>query len=334
MKKALKIAAALIAAAAVITGGTFIIMDKNTEKLVGNVSFEDTDTKDKDVIYFLNTGSSDAILIQSQGHFAMIDAGEDNDNPRGFANLEYTGYEQEILEFLKKTAADENGRVHLDFVLGTHSHSDHIGGFDTIINDENVFIDKAFLKEYHSENINDKEVREWDNQEVYDQMVNALNQKAVPIISEISSEPFKFGNFTLTILNTDYDNRSEKIGENDNSLVVLAEKDGCKALLTGDLDNYNHDEEKVGELVGKVDLLKVGHHSYSHSSEKKFLTAVQPKVSVITNSYKGSDKRTLRRIAKYTDSKIIFTNDECGIAAVFEHNEIHYKNNFGIEKKY
>lgn len=330
MKKALKITAALIVAAAVIAGGAAVITNEKTKKLVGNVAFEEIDIKDKDVIYFLNTGSSDAILIQSQGHFAMIDAGEDNDNPRGFSNLEYTGYEQEILEFLKQTVGDENGIVQLDFVLGTHSHSDHIGGFDTIINDENVFVDKAYLKEYHSENINDKEIREWDNQEVYDQMVNALNQKAVPIISEISSEPFKFGNFTLTILNTDYDNRSEKIGENDNSLVVLAEKDGCKALLTGDLDNYNHDEEKIGELVGKVDLLKVGHHSYSHSSEKKFLMAVNPEVSIVTNSYKGADKRTIRRIAKYTDSEIIFTNDECGIAAVFENNEIKYMNNTGI----
>lgn len=330
MKKAFKIITAFVAALAVAAGGTFIIMENNTKKLVGNVTFENTDTKDKDVIYFLNTGSSDAILIQSQGHFAMIDAGEDNDNPRGFSNLEYIGYEQEILEFLKKNISDENGRVHLDFVLGTHSHSDHIGGFDTIIQDENVFADKAYLKEYHSKNINKREIREWDNQEVYDQMVNALNQKSIPIISEISSEPFKFGNFTLTILNTEYEDGSRKVGENDNSLVVLVEKDGCKALLTGDLDNYNHDEEKIGELVGKVDLLKVGHHSYSHSSEKNFLKSVRPEVSIITNSYEGADKRTIRRIAKYTDSEILFTNDEGGIAAVFENSEIKYVNSIGI----
>lgn len=104
----------------------------------------------------------------------MIDAAEDNDNPRGFANLAYKGYEEEILEWLKKNIADENGKIHFDFILGTHAHSDHIGGFDTIINDENVYIDKAYLKEYHSESINDYEVDKWDNQEVYDQMVEAL----------------------------------------------------------------------------------------------------------------------------------------------------------------
>ena len=300
------------------------------KRFLKNSDFSNTDIKNEDAIYFLNTGASDAIIIQSNGHYAMIDAAEDNDNPRGFANLEYKGYEEEILDWLKKNIADENGSVHLDFVLGTHAHSDHIGGFDTIINDENVFVDKAYLKEYHSENINDHEVTKWDNQEVYDQMIEALTKKSIPIISEISSEPFTFGNFTLTMLNTGYEDGSRKVGENDNSLVVLVEKDGAKALLTGDLDNYNNDEESVAEIVGKVDLLKVGHHSFAHSTEKNFLQTVSPKVSVITNSYAHTDKRTLRRIAKYTKSKITCTDDERGIGAIFKNGGIIYTHNIGL----
>lgn len=332
MKKILKIAVAVILCIAVF-GGSFILIDKNTmdKRLENDTVFSETDTKGKDVIYFLNTGSSDAIVLQSQGHFAMIDSGEDNDNPRGFSALEYKGYEQEILGFLRENASDENGKIHLDFVLGTHSHSDHIGGFDTIISDENVFIDKAYLKEYHAENINEHEVEDWDNQEVYDQMVEALNSKSVPIVSDISSEPFAFGNFTLTILNTEYEDGSRKVGENDNSLVVLVEKDGRKALLTGDLDNYNQDEVKIGEQVGKVDLLKVGHHSYSHSTEKEFLELVNPEMSVVTNSYEHADKRTLKRIGKYTDSSILFSNDEGGIAVIFENGEMIYVKEAGLK---
>ena len=72
------------------------------------------------------------------------------------------------------------------------------------------------------------------------------------------------------MLNTEYENGNRKVGENDNSLVVLVEKNGKKALLTGDLDNYNHDEEKIADIAGKVDLLKVGHHSFAHSTEKSF----------------------------------------------------------------
>ena len=35
-----------------------------------------------DRIHFLNTANSDAILIESNGKFALIDSGEGNSNPR------------------------------------------------------------------------------------------------------------------------------------------------------------------------------------------------------------------------------------------------------------
>ena len=132
------------------------------------------------------------------------------------------------------------------------------------------------------------------------------------------------------MLNTEYENGNRKVGENDNSLVVLVEKNGKKALLTGDLDNYNHDEEKIADIAGKVDLLKVGHHSFAHSTEKKFLKTVSAAVSVITNSYRHTDKRTLGRITKYTKSKVICTDDEGGIAAIFKDGDIIYTNNIGL----
>lgn len=331
MKKSIKIMAAVTAAAVAATGISMLAVSKNTKsKFMTEKDFKLINPADEDAIYFLNTGSSDAIILQSNGHFAMIDAGEDNDNPRGFPALTYKGYEDEIIEILKKTAADENGNVHLDFILGTHSHSDHIGGFDTIINDNSIFIDKAYIKEYRSNNIRTEEIDEWDNREVYDQMVTALKNKNIPIISDMNSEPFKFGNFTLTMLNTEYDNGTKKIGENDNSIVVLVEKDGKRALLTGDLDNKSHDEERIAETVGKIDLLKVGHHSYAGSTEKRFLKGVSPEVSIITNDYAHSDKRTLSRIAFYTKSKISFTVDEGGITAIFKNGEIIYTNHTGL----
>ena len=43
-------------------------------------------------IHFLNTGSSDCIIIESNGHFAMVDAGEDSDYPANKPHLNYPGY--------------------------------------------------------------------------------------------------------------------------------------------------------------------------------------------------------------------------------------------------
>ena len=49
-------------------------------------------TAGADRIHFLNTGNSDAILLESDGHFALIDAGDSSDNYRRKHGA--VGYEQ------------------------------------------------------------------------------------------------------------------------------------------------------------------------------------------------------------------------------------------------
>jgi len=285
------------------------------------------DNKGNDLIHFLNTGSSDAILLESAGHFALIDCAEDSDNPRGFEELNYKGYEDVVLDYLKTNAADENGDVCLDFIVGTHSHSDHIGGFDTIISDPSVRIGKAYLKEYDETKIVDLEVNGWDNKEVYNQMVDALHARNIPIISKIDNKPFSFGNFTVTFFNTE-DNDMKKVGENDNSLGVLLEKNGARVFLAGDINNINGDEDRLAPLIGEVDLLKVGHHSYSHSTSSGWLKTLNPAVCVVTNNFETADKRTLRRIVCTVGSPILITGQENGIIAVIDNDgKISYYNN-------
>lgn len=267
-------------------------------------------------IHFLNVGGTDAILLESNGHFALIDSGEDTDNPRGFEDLNLTGYEQIVLSYLKSHAADENARVHLDFVLGTHSHSDHIGGFDTIILDDAVTIDRAYLKEYDSSKISDYEVANWDNQEVYDQMVNALRTRGVPVVSEIDNTPFALGDFVITIFNAEDQPQEGKVGENDNSLGVLVEKNGTRIFLAGDMDNYSGDETRLAPQIGKVDLLKVGHHGAGGSSSDDFISTLLPTACVITNNRIVEPKTVLRIVNICNHERIYFTGKENGVLAV------------------
>lgn len=288
-------------------------IDKNRSELT--VKTADEISGSGDYIHFLSTGSSDAILIESKGRFALVDSGEDTDNPRGFETLELEGYEEKVLKYLKDNAADENGKVHLDFILGTHSHSDHIGGFDTIIFDEDIEIGRAYLKEYDSSKIRDTEIVQWDNQEVYDQMVGALNAKNVPIISEPDGAPFTLGNFTITLFNTTDPENDEKVGENDQAVGMLIEKGGTKVFLAADMDNLTGDEDRLAPEIGKVDLLKVGHHSYSHSSTAGFIKTLLPKYCVVTNNEESVDVRTLRRIERIANSAILITGKEDGIKA-------------------
>lgn len=269
-----------------------------------------------DRIHFLNVGSGDAILLESDGHFAMVDAAEDSDNPRGFDWLDLEGHEQEVLAYIKAHAAGKDGKVHLDFVLGTHAHSDHIGGFDTVILDPDVTIDRAYLKAYDSSKINESEITEWDNQEVYDQMVDALNARNVPIISKPDGTPFAFGNFTITLFNTDDPENENTVGENDQSLGMLLEKNGTKVFLTGDMDNATGDETRLAPQIGKVHLLKLGHHGYDGSTTEGFIETLRPDACVVTNSRNFGLRKKFAMIIKICLHKNIYvTGVEKGVLA-------------------
>ena len=72
-----------------------------------------------DRIHFLDTGKGgDAIIIESNGRFAMVDSGESTPQ-----NVET------IKKYLKDIGAD-----HLDYFIATHIHSDHIGNIASLIN--------------------------------------------------------------------------------------------------------------------------------------------------------------------------------------------------------
>lgn len=97
----------------------------------------------------------DSILLESNGLFALIDGGEDSDNPKGLPNLDYPGYEQLVIDYIKSVAGDENGKVTLEFVIGTHAHSDHLGGLNSVILDPDIEVKRGYLKRYNEERISD-----------------------------------------------------------------------------------------------------------------------------------------------------------------------------------
>ena len=280
-------------------------------------------TESADRIYFLNTGSADAILIESNGKYALVDAAEDSDNPRGFPELVYDGTEEYVVDAVKKIAGDEKGKATLEFVLGTHSHSDHIGGFDTLILDEDITVKTAYLKEYNESIINDHEIEKWDNKEVYEQMVSACEQRGVPIISDISEEPFTFGNFTLKFCNTQDTTSTEKIGENENAIGLLIEKGDSRAFLAADINNYDGDEDRLATEIGKVNLLKIGHHGYDGSTTKGFAEALHPEYAVVTNKEGGISKKPLSNLNS-VGAKVLESGTFSGIIAEFTDDGIKF----------
>lgn len=269
-------------------------------------------------IHFLNTGHSDCIILESGGHFAMIDAAEDTDYPADKPHLKLKGYEKEVCDYLLKNCADKNGIVTLDFILGTHCHSDHIGSFDTVINHPNIIVKKAFLKPYYEENIFIMERKRWDNKEVYLQMKNALNHKNIPIIEDFDNYKLKLGEFNITFFNGSYKKPKIKFGENVNSVVTLVELNGLKALLAGDMNYKNAGEKVIADKVGKIDLLKVGHHGYIGSTSFYLVRKLSPEFAVICNSASKVYPDVRFKLKHISNSKVYCTADCKGVKAVFK----------------
>ncbi len=278
-------------------------------------------------IHFLNTGSSDCIILQSGSRFAMVDAGEDTDYPPNKPALKYPGYEKEVVDYLYKNCMGPDGMVTLDFVLGTHAHSDHIGGFDTVIDADKVVVQKAFLKPYNESGINLFERTQWDNKEVYMQMHDALIRKNVPICTAFDGDSFQMGDLKITFFNGAPAHRFRKTGENENSVVTLVECGGCRALLAGDMNWKCGGEKKIAKAVGKIDLLKVGHHGYEFSSSAFWLKTLDPDIAVILNSENRVHKSVAARIKKYSGAKTYTSADLNGLKAVFENGTIRMETN-------
>lgn len=233
-----------------------------------------------DRIHFLDTGNSDAILLESNGEFALIDAGEGSNNPR--KTVAYKGYEQDVISYLKSIATGSDGEVNLKFILGTHTHYDHIGAFGAVISDNNIEIEKAYFKEFDEDIAKDYEIERWKINEIHKSTLAALSEKGVPVEHNIP-EKMKFGDFDLELFNTVTPSELNGEGENASSIGIKVIKGEKTAFLASDITKSCGLEQILGNKIGNVDLLKAGHHGYFGSSSPSFLRKLRPEIIIVTN---------------------------------------------------
>lgn len=278
-----------------------------------------------DRIHFLNTANSDSVLLESNGRFALIDAGEGDNNPR--RKTEYKGYESEVIEYIKKVCKTEKG-IHLDFVLGTHCHYDHIGSFEALISDPEITIGKAYFKKFNPKIAKEYEVDRWLIGETYNSIINALNKRSVPVISELSEEPFEFGDFTLQFYNTVTPDSLAGKGENASSIGVKVIKGERSAFLAADITKSTGLENILADSIGDVDILKAGHHGYYGSSSSAFLEKLRPEIVVVTNQLGKVYPNLKWNFTMKAKVPFYATYDNNGIIANFnDDNEIVFTNN-------
>jgi len=221
--------------------------------------------------HFLNVYNGDSILLESRGQFALIDSGWGSDNP--IEAVRRPGTEQRVLDYLARTAMNEDGIIHLDFVLATHYHYDHVGGFPLILNDPRVLVDRVFLPA-RPEN----ELVRWYVPVFRQRIEEIALTRGFEVIETLPTEAFYLGDMRVQFLNTEH---SPLRSENNNSIVTLAELDDFRALLPGDI--FADLEREIARQIGPIDLLQLPHHGYTLSSSAYFLRTLRPSLAIVSN---------------------------------------------------
>ena len=208
-------------------------------------------------IHYMAVGGGDATLIESEGHFGLIDSTNPREND-GTAQAIITYKKatvEHVINYLKKVigCSGSSCKGKLEFIVGTHSHSDHIGGMveiaDIFANENTTYYYRDYVlttndffeNGYYNSSNKDKsydEANDWDNLGYYKRTIEAMNSNGV-CLEEVTNKyvDFDFKNFNIKILNTDEAN-------DDESTCI---KNGTSIAYSGTLSKWAC-EEKGGKL--------------------------------------------------------------------------------------
>lgn len=215
-------------------------------------------------VHVLNVGQGDSILIIAPGgKTVLVDAG-------------VPGSGRLVLDAMKRYGVD-----HIDLMVATHAHADHIGGADEVMRRTKV---SAVL---------DSKVP--NSTKNYEDFLAAIDQTGAKYIPASPGQKFDLGgNASLTVLApiqpffTKDQLRSGANEPNANSVVTRLDYGDFSMLLTGDAE-----AETEARLMSKganirAKVLKVGHHGSRYASSEKFLKEGGFEAAVISD---GPDNR-------------------------------------------
>lgn len=214
-------------------------------------------------VHFIDVGQADAALVICDGHYMLIDGGNAEDSDLVYSYLE------------------RHGAKHLDYMIASHAHEDHIGGLSGALNYATVDVALCPVTEYSSK--------------VFQNMVKYLGEQGKSITVPEPGDKFQIGSAEVEILGPvkEYDDT------NDTSIVLRIDYGDTSFLFTGDMEAGAERDLIDSGADLKATVLKAGHHGSSTSTSYHFLREVMPQYTVISvgegNSYGHPSDEVLSR---------------------------------------
>ena len=227
---------------------------------------------------FIDVGQADSALIRCGGQAMLIDGGNAADSSL-------------LVSYLKS-----QGVEHLDYMVCTHAHEDHVGGLSGPLNTSTV--GRVFCP-----------VTEYDSK-AFSSFVKYTGAQGLEVTVPAPGDTFALGSALVTVLGpvADYDNT------NDTSIVLRVDFGETSFLFTGDMERTA--EADLLEAGCKLDatVLKVGHHGSETSTSYPFLREVMPEYAVISvgedNTYGHPTEAALSRL--YDAGVTVYRTDRQG----------------------
>lgn len=223
-------------------------------------------------IHVLDVGQGDSVLIITPNNKRiLIDSGEED-------------YGDYVVEYLKS-----QGIKRIDWLVGTHPHTDHIGGIPTVM--KHMEIGEFYMPSTpHTSN-------------VFEDLLRVVEEKNLKITVGKAGEVIDIGkdlslNFLgpLKSYGDDLNNWSIILQLNYNEKSFIFMGDAEEQVELDLLNTYP-------SLQLESDFIKIGHHGSDTSTSQRFLKTIAPDVAVISvgedNSYGHPHKSILQRIYNY-----------------------------------
>ena len=181
-------------------------------------------------IHFIDVGQADSALLISDGQAMLIDGGNVADSSL-------------VAAYLK-----EQNISHLDYMVATHAHEDHVGGLSGALNVATVGTVYSPVLEYNSKAFRD--------------FVKYVEVQNKALTLPTLGEQFTLGSATVEILAP-----QKNYSDTNNTSIVLKVTHGTNTFLsTGDAERESENEMMDAVFNQDSTLLKLGHHGSNNST--------------------------------------------------------------------